>query len=351
MKIFKICLGLLGVVLFWGLLVKLEGIILPFVLAGVLTYLFLPAVDALMRCRLSRAAASGVVLGGFIVVVVSLILFIVPIIQVQIIEFLDKTPQLTSALWTTVKKAMVSVSERIPHDRMYKMSDAVGQIVFSLLDAAGSGLSRLWSGGSLLVGSLLTIILTPVLMFYLLKDWGVIKTKTLDLVPHKYAAQTLSLTDEINAMLRQFLRGQLSVCLLLAAYYAVLFSLIGLNFGVVVGVTVGILSFIPYFGFTLAVVISVLLGLFQGLSWGWWGALVVGLAVGSVLESYVLTPHLVGRKVGLHPLAVIFAIFAGGILFGFIGVLLAVPVAAVLGVFGRRGVSWYRATAAYKGKK
>ncbi|MDD3669348.1 MAG: AI-2E family transporter [Alphaproteobacteria bacterium] len=351
MKIWKIVLGIAGVLLLLGLIAKLEAIVLPFVLAGLLAYLFLPAVEALMRRRVPRAAAAGLVLGGFIVIVISLVLFIVPIIQVQITEFLIQTPKLTSALWATIKKTMVSVSEQIPPDRMYKMSDAVGQIVFGVLNATGASLSRLWSGGSFLFGSLLTIVLTPVLMFYLLKDWVGLKAKTLDLVPQRYAAQTDSLLAEINGTLRQFLRGQLSVCLLLAVYYAVLFSVVGLNFGVVSGVTVGILSFIPYFGFIMAVAVSILLGLFQGLAWGWWAVLIVGLGVGSVLESYVLTPHLVGKRVGLHPLAVIFAVFAGGILFGFIGVLAAVPAAAILGVVARRALARYRTSALYKGKK
>ena len=156
------------------------------------------------------------------------------------------------------------------------------------------------------------------------------------MIPKKHETQIKSLLSDINRTLSGFIRGQASVCLVLAVFYAVGLSLTGIDLGVLIGLLTGILSFIPYFGFLTGVVLSVLLGLAQGAGWGVWIGLLIVFSLGQVLESYILTPKLVGDKVGLHPVWVIFALLAGGALFGFVGILVAVPFAAVIGVLLRR---------------
>ena len=158
-----------------------------------------------------------------------------------------------------------------------------------------------------------------------------------------------SLMQEINTTLSGFIRGQASVCLILAIYYATSLSLIGLDMGVLVGILTGLLIFIPYIGFGIGLIFSILLGVLQGLSTGQWLWLGGIFLAGQILEGYFLTPYLVGKKVGLHPVWIIFVLLAGGMMAGFLGVLLAVPVAAVFGVIIRRLLAWYRTTNFYKG--
>ena len=162
---------------------------------------------------------------------------------------------------------------------------------------------------------------------------------------------TETLMQEINSTLSGFIRGQASVCAILAMYYATALSLVGLDMGALIGIMTGVLIFIPYIGSGIGRILSILFGLLQGLTtaqWIWLGAIFL---VGQIAESYFLTPYLVGKRVGLHPVWIIFALLAGGMLAGPLGILVAVPVAAVLGVLIRRFVKWYQTTDFYKGTK
>ena len=168
-----------------------------------------------------------------------------------------------------------------------------------------------------------------------------------DLIPLNKKEEVNSIFKEINTALSGFIRGQASVCLLLGLFYGVCLSLIGLDSGLLVGFLSGILSFIPYFGFLTGVILSYLLALVQQASVSLWIGIGLVFLIGQILESYILTPKLVGNKVGLHPVWVIFSLLAGGALFGFVGVFVAVPVAAIIGVFVRRILKWYRSTPVY----
>lgn len=172
-----------------------------------------------------------------------------------------------------------------------------------------------------------------------------------DLVPMNKKEEVSSIFKEINTALSGFIRGQASVCLLLALFYGVGLSLIGLDLGLLVGILSGVLSFIPYFGFLTGVILSCLLALVQEASISLWIGIGTVFLIGQILEGYVLTPKLVGDKVGLHPVWVIFSLLAGGALFGFIGVFVAVPVAAVIAVFVRRIIKWYKTTPVYLSTK
>ena len=172
-----------------------------------------------------------------------------------------------------------------------------------------------------------------------------------ELMPRGKEKQIKSVWAEIDEKLSGFIRGQLLVCLFLGIFYGIGLSAVGLDFGIIIGLLTGIMSFIPYFGFGTGLIVSVLLGLMQGFSWGQWGGIAGVFIVGQVLESYILTPYLVGNRVGLSPVGVIFALLVGGTLAGFLGILVAVPVAAVLCVLMRHLLGWYQQTPFYKGKK
>ena len=165
----------------------------------------------------------------------------------------------------------------------------------------------------------------------------------------KQKAETLM--QEINTTLAGFIRGQASVCLILAIYYGIALSLVGLDMGALVGITTGILIFIPYIGYGIGLILSILLGLLQGLTMAQWICLGIVFLIGQIMEGYFLTPYLVGKRVGLHPVWIIFALLAGGMLAGALGVLIAVPMAAVLGVLLRHSIKWYKTTDFYKGHK
>jgi predicted PurR-regulated permease PerM len=208
-------------------------------------------------------------------------------------------------------------------------------------------IAGLLSGGAAAANTLSLLVITPVVAFYLLRDWDRIARTVDGWLPRAQAPTLRTLAREVDRTLAGFLRGQGTVCLLLGVFYALGLSLVGLDFGLVIGLLAGLLSFIPFVGSIVGLFLSVGLAVLQFDDW-LPVAIVAGVFfVGQGLEGYVLTPRLVGRSVGLHPVWVIFAILAGGALFGFVGVLLAVPVAAVVGVGARFALSRYLASPYY----
>lgn len=340
----------LSVIVLIGLFVwAIAPILLPFILAFVLAYFLDPLAVKLTRRKWNRSLAAGTVVMGFCLFVVTLFLILIPILQTQVLAFMTKVPTIATYVWRKIQ-ALISYSQhKMSVDQMHQLSDAVTQTAYGVLDSIGNGMLSILSGGVALFNVVSLLLITPVVLFYILKDWDHVSKNIKNLIPSKYKADTTSIWREINVTLAGFIRGQVSVCLVLAVFYGVGLSIIGLDLGILIGMLSGILSFIPYFGFLTGVVLSILIALSQGAGWGLWIGLAIVFVVGQILESYVLTPKLVGENVGLHPVWVIFALLAGGVLFGFVGVLVAVPVAAVIGVLVRRAIKWYEASSVYKG--
>ena len=227
------------------------------------------------------------------------------------------------------------------------LSKSIGMILKSF----ANGLLNILTGGVVLFNVVSMLMITPIVLFYVLRDWQGVENQMSDLIPEKNKKNVIPILQEINTTLSGFIRGQSMVCLSLGLFYGIGLSVIGLESGLLVGLLSGILSFIPYFGFLTGVILSVFLAITTHASFNLWIGIAIVFILGQILEGYVLTPKLVGDKVGLHPVWVIFALFAGGALLGFIGVLLAVPIAAVIGIFMRRLIGWYRTSVIYKGKK
>lgn len=328
----------------------ISAILLPFILAFVLAYFLDPLVIKLTRRRWNRGWAAGAVVSGFCVFVIALFLILIPVLQTQVLAFMVKVPGMVALVWSKIKLLITYTQHTISPDQMYQLSDAVSQTAFGVLNSIGNGLLSVLTGSVVVFNVVSLLLITPVVLFYVLKDWDQVSENIKNLVPPKHKKEVGSVWQEINRTLSGFIRGQVSVCLALAVYYAIGLSVIGLELGALIGMIAGILSFIPYFGFLTGVVLSVLLAFSQGAGWGLWIGLLVVFIIGQVLESYVLTPKLVGENVGLHPVWVIFALLAGGVLFGFVGILVAVPVAAVIGVLVRRAIKWYESSPVYKGK-
>ncbi len=347
-KFQKALLGILVVlsVLTW-FFIEISGILLPFVLAFVLAYFLHPFVVSLQKKHFSRAVATSIVTCLFCLFIVSVFLILIPILQTQILSLMVKVPVLADILWEKTQSVVLYTKENIAPDQLKQISEAVSATVVSLFNTLGAKLLKLLTGGIVFFNIVSLILITPVVLFYVLRDWRCVEKKMADIIPVKNKEKVKLIFSEINTALSGFIRGQASVCLLLGLFYGIGLSVIGLDFGLLVGLLAGMLSFIPYFGFLTGVVLSCLLALTQAASLSLWIGILGVFAVGQILEGYVLTPKLVGDKVGLHPVWIIFSLLAGGSLFGFLGVLIAVPVAAIIGVFVRHIIAWYKKTPVY----
>ena len=344
-NIFLLLVGL-GLICFIG---AVQSILLPFVLSFVLAYILHPLTAKLEKWRIGQGVASLLVTFGFCLLVVMVFLIVVPILQAQVVDFMRRIPQFSASVWDYLKGVISYTKENITPEQMSELSVAVRDSVVNVLMAIGAGLSQMLSSGIAIFNVLALIVITPVVLFYVLRDWGKIQKQVKSVIPKNKEEIVQSIGQEINSTLSGFIRGQAMVCLLLGIFYGIGLSAVGLDFGMLVGLLAGVLSFVPYFGFGTGLGLSLFLALMQNFTMGQWGGLALIFTVGQVLESYILTPYLVGDKVGLHPVWIIFALLAGGVLAGFIGILIAVPTAGVIGVLLRRFLKWYRTTDFYLG--
>jgi len=330
---------------FFVLLWLLSDVILPFVLGAAIAYLLDPVADRLERLGLSRALATGVITALSILIFVLLALLIIPTLVDQATGLIEAAPQIATNLQSFF-------TERFPD--IGDANSTVRQSLVSLAEtfqARGAELlNRVIASFSGIVNAIVLFVIVPVVAFYLLLDWDNIVARVDALLPRDHAPTIRRLAKEIDRTLAGFVRGQGTVCLLLGIYYAVLLAIVGLQFGLVIGFIAGALTFIPYVGALVGGLLAIGLALFQ--FWGDWWWIVAVWAIfqsGQFIEGNILTPKLVGSSVGLHPVWLIFALSAFGALFGFVGLLVAVPVAAVLGVLARFGAEKYRESRLYQG--
>ena len=331
-----------GVLVVFFLLVHLlSAILLPFVAGSVIAYFLDPAVRQLERWRVPRSAATLLALLLFALVVIVVIALLVPLLQLQATELARRVPVLVEATRQRLGQLMQLAQERLAPEDVAKLRDVLGSSVADVTSWAARLLQSLLTSGMALANLLSLIFITPVVSFFLLRDWDRIIARIDSWLPRHQVATIREQARLIDATLAGFVRGQLLVCLVVGVYYAVALSAIHLEFGLIIGILAGILTFIPYVGFATGFLLALSLALVQfgdlrGILW------VVGVfAAGQVLESNVLAPKLVGERVHLHPVWVIFALLAFGSVFGFLGVLLALPAAAVLGVLVRFALGRY----------
>ena len=332
-----------------GLVYVLRGVLMPFVAGMLVAYFLDPVADRLEEWKCSRALATSLITAAFFAVAVALLLLIIPLLQTQVAGFVGRVPQYGEALRERAGPLLEWLSESIAADGGDRLKEIAGDYASQMITWLGSFLKQLWSGGMALLNLLSLALITPLVSFYLLRDWDRIVARLDTLVPREAAPVVREQLLEIDRTLAGFIRGQATVCLILGVFYGIGLSLVGLDFGLIVGLATGLISFIPYFGMLvgLAVGFGIALAQFSG----WVDiALVAGVfAVGQVIEGNFLTPKLVGDRVGLHPVWIIFALLAGGALFGFTGVLLAVAAAAAIGVLVRFAVGRYRDSELYQG--
>jgi predicted PurR-regulated permease PerM len=333
-----------------GLLYVLSPILTPFVASAFLAYLGDPLVDRLETLGLKRALAVTLV---FLLILLSLLglgLVLVPLLEDQISTLFAKMPGYIEWVrgslvpWVQGKLGVESELQLVARlqGMLAEHWDEAGGIASGIL----ASVSR---SGLALMGWLANLVLIPVLTFYLLRDWDDIIAGIHALLPRNIEPVVSGLTRESDEMLGAFLRGQLTVMAALAVMYSAGLAFVGLDLALLIGMFAGLVSFVPYLGLILGILISAVAAVLQFQGWEQlpWVALVFVLA--QMVEGYLLTPKLVGGRIGLHPVAVIFAIMVGGQLYGFLGVLLALPVAAVVMVIIRHGVTSYRASSWYTG--
>ena len=330
---------------FFVLLWALGNVLLPFILGGAIAYFLDPVADRLERVGLSRALATAIITVAALFVFIIMALLVVPTLISQAINLFETAPD----LFRDLSKFL---TERFP-----QLADETSTVRTSLHTIGETLQSR---GGELLetvlasLGSILNVavlfVIVPVVAVYLLLDWDRMIARIDDLLPRDHAPIIRQLAGDIDDTLAAFIRGMGTVCLILGTYYAVALMLVGLQFGLVVGFIAGLVTFIPYLGALIGGALAIGLALFQ--FWGDWVSIgiVAGIfVVGQVIEGNILTPKLVGGSVGLHPVWLLLALSVFGVLFGFVGMLVAVPVAAALGVLVRFIVDRYRSSLLYTG--
>ena len=330
----------------------LSPILMPFVLAGVFAYLGDPLVDRLERLRLGRGLAAGIVFLVMLLFVALALVLLVPLIQRQIARFIAALP--AYAAWFAHEavpwlehKLNIPASEFDPSTLIARVREHLGTVG----GIAAVVLGYATRSGLALIGFGVAVVLVPVVTFYLLRDWDKLVAHVDALLPRDAQPTIRRLARETDNVLGAFVRGQLLVMLGLAIYYAITLKLVGLDVGPLIGMIAGLVSFVPYLGFIIGIVASVIAALVQFHDAYHLILVLVVFGIGNLLESYVLVPKLVGDRIGLHPVAVIFAVLAFGELFGFIGVLLALPMASIAMVLLRFLRDRYEASPLFAGRE
>lgn len=332
-----------------ALLYLLSGMLLPFVAGLLVAYFLDPVADRLEKWGCSRTLATALITVAFFLLLGATMVLLFPLLQGQVMGLAAKAPALIVALREQAGPLLDLVQTSLDENQVAKIRDAAGSYAGEAARWLGGFLGRVLSGGVAVFQILSLLVITPLVSFYLLRDWDRLVARFDDLMPRDLQPTIRAQMQEIDRTIAAWVRGQATVCVLLGAWYGIGLTMIGLEFGLVVGFLTGLISFVPYFG--MGVGLAVALGIAFAQFSGWVPfALVVGVfGAGQVVDAYFLTPRLVGEKVGLHPVWVIFALLAGGALFGFTGVLLAVPVAAVIGVLVRFSIARYRESSYYLG--
>ena len=332
------------------LLYLLEPILMPFVLGALAAYLGDPVVDSLERHRLNRTLGVVIVFVVYTVVVMLALAFLMPLLLQQLDSLVNKIPQIYQ--WVT-DVAVPWVRQRLdlPLSKLPALdwSDQLADHWQSLGKVTAQALKKISGSGVNLLLLLANLALVPVVAFYLMRDWDLLMAKALNMLPLAWQDKTAYMVGEADEVVGAFIRGQLLVMCALGLIYGIGLWLIGVQLALLLGLISGLASIVPYLGFAVGIVSSCIAAYVQFGEWTvlLWVFLVFG--IGQAVESMVLTPVLVGDRIGLHPVAVIFALMAGGQLAGFMGVVAALPVAAVIMVFLRHAVSHYRSTDIYGG--
>ena len=338
---------------YWGiaaavflLLMWLMGnVLVPFLVGGAIAYFLDPVADRLQRLGLSRVLSTALIMLMLFLVIVLLVLAVIPTLIQQTTALVNAAPEISRNLQTFLTERFPELSDET--SIMRKTLADIGDFIQS---KGGDLAQGVLTSAMSVISAIVFIVVVPVVAFYLLLDWDKMVARVDAMIPRDHIFTVRRLAREVDEVLAGFVRGQLTVCFVLGAYYSVALMLAGLQFGLVVGAIAGAVTFIPYVGAIIGGVLAIGLALFQ--FWGDWvaiGIIAAIFAFGQFIEGNILTPKLVGDSVGLHPVWLLLALSAFGSLLGFAGMLIAVPVAAVLGVLLRFAIGQYQGSLLYRG--
>ena len=339
-----------ALLVFAGFLWLLADILLPFVAGMALAYLLDPLTRRVERLGLGRTLAALLVITLIIVAIVVIVMLVAPILGGQLFAFIDNIPRYMERLHTLISEPNREWLNSVFGSQIADPGKSVGGLMAQGATWLAAFVASLWSGGRALVSLLSLLVITPVVAFYLLADWDRLLATVDSWVPVPHRETVRGLAREMDAAIAGFVRGQAVICLILGAFYAIGLTVAGLHFGFLIGFMTGVFSFIPYVGSLTGFVIATGVAIAQ-----FWpsGMPILGVVcvflVGQVLEGYVLSPKLVGARVGLHPVWLMFALLAFGYLLGFVGLLVAIPTAAAIGVLARFALRQYLASPLYTG--
>ncbi|WP_303976450.1 AI-2E family transporter [Dongia mobilis] len=340
---------LAALIVFLLLVYLLRTVLLPFVAGMGVAYFLDPVCDRLEKWCCSRILATTLVTIAFVLIVVLGFLLVVPLLIDQLSAFITSLPELVERAHQRLLPLYESLRLRFDLPAVDDLGPLLRNRLGTVFGFITQALQGVVSGGAALANLLSLLFITPVVTFYLLRDWDIITARLDHLLPRDHAETIREQGRAIDTTLAGFIRGQATVCLVLGVFYAVSLMIVGLPFGLIIGMIAGLLTFIPYVGCLSGLVISMAIALASFDTWHGPVAVAAVFVVGQVVEGNFLTPKLVGDRVGLHPVWIIFALLAGGALFGFVGLLLAVPVAAAIGVLVRFGIGRYLSSPLYQG--
>ena len=327
----------------------LRSVLLPFVAGIIIGYLFDPLVSRFEKLKIGRTASTFLVLLLCLLIVVPAFIALFSVVDAQLSEFIKVVPQYISSITKKSEPVLLNLQESFPAISKEKVHEFFQENLGNTIKFAGGLLRRLVTGSYALINVLSLILITPVVAFYMLRDWDRFVKKVDELLPKKHKKEIEEQAKAIDKIISSFIRGQLSVCVLLGSFYALGLTFVGLDLGMLVGFIAGIISFIPYVGSIVGFVTAMGIAFAQFDTWMPIVQVVGVFVLGQFLEGNFLTPKLVGDSIGLHPVWVMFALLAGGVLLGFLGLMMAVPLAAVIGVLVRFGISKYKKSSLYKG--
>lgn len=328
---------------------SISNIFLPFILGMFIAYTMHPMVTRLGEWGVGRSLSSITLLLCFFIIIGSTLFVLIPFIIKELVVLAAKLPQYSNRILTSLSPYLEAFSNYMGVDGLKDLQVRVSSYTDNILSWGLTFIANLLSNALAIANLITLIVITPVVAFYLLRDWPLLIEQIKNLLPKQQASTILEITQKINDTLGSYVRGQSIVCLILAVIYSTGLWLVGLDYAVTIGMVTGLFSFIPFVG--------MLIGVFAGLGVAfsqfdtWLPILMVGgvFGVGNLIEGQLLSPNLIGGRIGLHPVWIIFALLAGGSLFGFIGMLLALPTAAIIGVLVRFGVARYLDSSLYYG--
>lgn len=346
---YQIVFWMCAVLLLFGFVWIFKPILLPFVLGMIIAYLLDPAVKTMRRKNIPRWAASLLILGTFVLFVVLLLVMLMPLAYKEIMQLVDMVPHYIDRITQTIHRYSGWLQHKFKGSNLTNIQDALQSNITGAMQAGGGLVLTLATGGWAAINIIYTCILTPIIAYLMMNDWPRMKSWIDDMVPRGSHETVGELWHEIDRKLSGFIRGQLTICFLLGMSYAIALTLIGLNFGFLIGLLIGIMTIIPLVGSTTGLLLALSIGWFQTNELSYLALIIAVFFMGQFVEGNILTPRIMGKSVGMHSLWVLFALMAGGTLFGIVGMLVAVPVMAAAGVLIGFAIRRYKRSAVYNG--